>query len=73
MAAEKFILAIDHGTSGVKTAIVLVAGHLYIGTSSWVRCMVSLHNSQVAAHVAEDLPNIYRDSVDELIDLVERQ
>ena len=34
--------------------------------------MVSLHNSQVAAYVAEDLPSIYRDSIDELIDLVER-
>jgi len=28
MAAEKFILAIDHGTSGVKTAIVSVSGRV---------------------------------------------
>ena len=34
--------------------------------------MVSLHNSKVAAYVAESLPEVYRRTTDELIGLIER-
>lgn len=34
--------------------------------------MVSLYNSQVAAYVAEDLLSIYRQTIDELIDTIDR-
>lgn len=48
-----------------------VTGRL-IQVWSLLHGMVSLHNSRVAAYVAEDLPSIYRRTIDELISLVAR-
>lgn len=49
-----------------------VATRRLIQVWSLLHGMISLHNSQVAVYVADDLPSIYSRTIDELTDLVER-